>query len=452
MSKNLPEKLVVSIWQHQLNNRLDMTTEDGEPVRVIYPGRINRCRGADLLDAVIATGRDVKKGDIEIHVKSSNWQAHRHHRDPAYNGVILHVVMRRDTATATWMQNGRQTPILVLERYLDDLPVRLADPARPSDTCRLPCHQVLKRLPVSTITGFLDNAGRKRFLSKAAGFRADLAGTEPGQVLYQGIMTALGYARNKLPFRELAARVPLCNLESLAGDKAGHEDGLARQQALLMGTAGLLPSQRPEHWRHDIVTADAWVEKLERLWVSTRQTGVMDKDNWQLSPVRPNNSPLRRLAAMSHLVRRHREKGILAAVIDKIAGVGLSRGHRELEELLLVTTDDYWASHITFGPRCRRMVPALLGHPRAADIALNVLLPFAFAWGRRSRPDFSRKALDLYRRYPRLAVNNLEKHMSRQLGLTGALVSSAARQQGLIHVYRTRCSQGECHACPLGNS
>ena len=140
----------------------------------------------------------------------------------------------------------------------------------------------------------------------------------------------------------------------------------------------------------------------------------------------------------------------LTVRIDKTAGAGLSQGHRELEELLLVTTDDYWASHIT--PRCRRMVPALLGHSRAADIALNVLLPFAFAWGRRSRPDFSRKALDLYRRYPRLAVNNLEKHMNRQLGLTGALVNSAARQQGLIHIYRTRCSQGKCHACPLGNS
>ncbi len=70
-----------------------MTTEDGEPVRVIYPGRINHNRGADLLDAVITTGRDVRKGDIEIHVKSSSWQAHRHHRDPAYNRVILHVVM-----------------------------------------------------------------------------------------------------------------------------------------------------------------------------------------------------------------------------------------------------------------------------------------------------------------------------------------------------------------------
>lgn len=452
MSKNLPEGLVFSIWQHQLKNRPDMTTEDGEPVTVIYPGRINHNRGADLLDAVITTGRDVKKGDIEIHVKSSSWQAHRHHQDPAYNGVILHVVMWRDTATATRMQNGQQTPILALERYLDGLPVRWPDPASPSDTCRLPCHQVLRHLPASTITEFLDHAGRKRFLSKAAGFRADLSGTEPGQVLYQGIMTALGYARNKLPFRELAARVPLRNLESLVGDKAGYEDSLARQQALLMGTAGLLPSQRPGHWRHEITPVDAWVEKLERLWASARQTEVMDKDSWQLSPVRPNNSPLRRLAAMSHLVRRHREKGILAAVIDKIAETTITQGHRGLEELLLVATGDYWASHFAFGFRSRQLVPALLGRHRAADIALNVLLPFTFAWSRRSRSGFSRKALDLYRQYPRLAVNNLEKHMSRQLGLTGALVSSAARQQGLIHVYRTLCSQGECHVCPLGNS
>lgn len=78
-----------------------MRTEDGQPVKVIYPGRPNRDRGADLLDAVIATGREVRKGDIEIHSRSSHWVAHRHHRDAAYNRVILHVVLQRDTVAAT---------------------------------------------------------------------------------------------------------------------------------------------------------------------------------------------------------------------------------------------------------------------------------------------------------------------------------------------------------------
>jgi hypothetical protein len=60
------------------------------------------------------------------------------------------------------------------------------------------------------------------------------------------------------------------------------------------------------------------------------------------------------------------------------------------------------------------------------------------------------KAFDLYRHYPKLAVNTIERHMRNQLGISRYLVNSAQRQQGLIHIYKTLCSQGECHLCPIG--
>jgi len=93
LTHNPPESLIVSIWQSQLLERTDLTTEDGEPIRVIYPGRLNDGQGADLLDAVVATRRGLSRGDIEVHVKSSGWQAHHHHQNPIYNRLILHVVM-----------------------------------------------------------------------------------------------------------------------------------------------------------------------------------------------------------------------------------------------------------------------------------------------------------------------------------------------------------------------
>ena len=114
---NIPEGLVVQIWQHQLLDRTDLITEDGEPLKIIYPGRINDNRGADLLDAVIATSRGFAKGDIEIHVKSSSWWTHRHHQDPNFNRVILHVVLWHNAIAATRLQNGQEVPTLALNRY-----------------------------------------------------------------------------------------------------------------------------------------------------------------------------------------------------------------------------------------------------------------------------------------------------------------------------------------------
>jgi len=82
---NLAERQIIKIWQHQLLGRTDLATEGGEPIEIIYPGRINDDQGADFRDAVIATRGKLIKGDIEVHVKSSDWQAHQHHRDPVYN-------------------------------------------------------------------------------------------------------------------------------------------------------------------------------------------------------------------------------------------------------------------------------------------------------------------------------------------------------------------------------
>ena len=93
MVRNFPEREIIKLWQHLLLNRTELVTEEGERLKIIYPGRVNDDRGADFRDAVIATSQGLIKGDIEVHVSSSAWQAHHHHQDPAYNRVVLHVVM-----------------------------------------------------------------------------------------------------------------------------------------------------------------------------------------------------------------------------------------------------------------------------------------------------------------------------------------------------------------------
>ena len=450
MVNSLTESLIVKIWQYQLLDRTDLTTEEGEPIRIIYPGRINDDRGADLLDAVIITSQGLIKGDIEVHVKSSDWRAHRHHQDPTYNRAILHVVMWRNTEVTTDLQNGGKVSILALHKYTKNPASQWTNLAYSPATLNMPCHYATGHLTTSIIAEFLDSIGKERFLAKVARFQADLAQMEASQSLYQGIMGALGYSKNKLPFLELARRVPLQVLESLTQGKISDEECLAQQQALLLGTAGLLPSQRP-NWHQKNKIDDKWIEKLEELWVSSRQMEVMSENNWRLFKVRPNNLPIRRIVAMSYLILQYREKGIFEEVINKIREVPVSKGHHELEKMLQISSNGYWASHLDFGSGSRLILPTLLGGRRASDIVVNVLLPFAFAWGKfNSQLELVKKALDLYCGYPSLTVNAVERHMRSQLRLNSNLINSAQRQQGLIHIYNTLCSQGKCHRCLLG--
>jgi hypothetical protein len=443
------EKDVVAVWQNCMRSGMALTTEQGEPVEIIYPGRRNNGPGADYQDAVITTGGRLIKGDIEVHVRSGDWWSHRHHLDPAYNRVVLHVVMWHDREAPTNLCNGDTVPVLALSTSKDASLEKGSIVPFPS-VLSTPCARGISGIAMERLAGFLDRVGDARFLARAAEFQADLAGKDDGQVLYRGIMGALGYSRNKMACLELADRLPLVKLESMASGKYSDGECITRLQALLIGTAGLLPSQRGSGYFRDGL-AHGYIGKLERLWSSHRGGCEMSADMWHLSCTRPYNSPLRRLAAMSYLITRYREEGLLAGLWGRyVVDAPSCQGWHRMEEALLVGADDYWGCHLDFGADSLTTSPTVLGEGRASDIMVNVLLPFTYARGRSAgRPGLATASLAAYRDYPRLADNALLRHMRLQLRIGRPVVNSARRQQGLLHIYRTLCTQGRCEHCPL---
>ncbi|MBN1177332.1 MAG: DUF2851 family protein [Dehalococcoidales bacterium] len=418
MPGTLSENRVLQIWQDRLSGRNDLVTEGGEPVRVVYPGRRNGDRGADFRDAVVAIGGGVTKGDIEVHVRSSGWRAHHHHRDPVYNRVVLHVVFRHDTTGDIILQNGKRVPTLALERFTDT--------AIPAAAHVLPCRKALRRRDADFIGGVLDEAGERRFDAWVDEFGEEIARQGASQSLYRGIMGALGYSKNKKPMLELAGRMPLKRLEAEIPKEMPDAECLEQYRARLMGIAGLTASPHAGEYP---------VNSPERIWADCRETATMSADGWRFFKVRPANSPVRRITAICQLLVRYREEGMIEGLMGVLEGAKNEDGWREMERTLTVEGDG---------------CPALLGRERAAVIVVNVLLPFAVARGRlESRPGLTVKAMEIYRSYPPLAENALQRHMARQLGINRYVVSTARRQQGLLHIYKTLCSQGGCRDCPL---
>jgi hypothetical protein len=153
---------------------------------------------------------------------------------------------------------------------------------------------------------------------------------------------------------------------------------------------------------------------------------------------------------MSYLLSRYRRGGLLAGLVREFEETPLDGGRSGLEEALLVAAEGYWGRHLDFGVPRSRAVPALLGVNRAGVIVVNVLLPFAVAFGETGAdPGLVEKAMEMYHRHPVLPVNTLERHMSRQLGIGRYMVNTARRQQGLIYIFKTYCSQGRCGECPI---
>ena len=431
------ERQAAVLWQG-LAGKVVISTES-EALGVVYPGRLSGDTGPDFRDAVIASQLHLTKGDVEVHVKSSDWYSHEHHANAAYNNVVLHVVVWHDCRSPTLLQSGGRVPVLCLAEALRCQPYLLPH--------RLACFQILHRVDSRTLERLLDSAGEERLMEKAARFQNEilrhrLTELGAGQALFRGITRALGYAKNTRPFEDLADRVPLDCIESTAG--------LIPKQALLLGAAGLLPSQRRPRRR----VRSKEVQELERTWRSAaRHIKAMSENDWTFSHIYPNNSPVRRIAALSYLLERYQETKLTAGILQLVRQAPASNGRQALEKGLVVAAQSYWRNHLDFDARSKAEIPMVLGNSKAGEIAVNVALPFAYSWGTAfNEPDLVTKATALYNSYPRLADNGITRHMIRQLGTDELAGSTARRQQGLIHIFRNYCREGRCGECPLSRA
>jgi len=435
----ITESSVVRLWDRLARSGREFQTVEGEPLRVIYPGRTSDEPGSDIRDAVLRIGGREVKGAIEVHVGSRGWQAHRHDRDRTYNGIVLHVVLQHDALMPTCLENGVPVPVVALQ----DCPETVGSALEPPS---YPC----SRLPPDLLTRALDDAGMARFEEKAAAFRADMQASDPAQVLHEGIMRALGYSRNCTPFLTLARRLPLSALEPFI--KQRDELGL---EARLFGMAGLLPSQRTD--APPPVLRGPYVQEIEARWRAHPCSGSLTLAHWRLFRVRPGNHPARRLAGMVRLLRRHGD-GLLEGLMTLVAGASPEDVPAWLEAGLTVPAEGYWADHYDFGRSCPNLGLHLIGGARVVEIVVNVLLPFGVGWGQGRRAghlshakgNLSGKASRLFATHPAADENAIGRQMRAQLGLKRAAVSTAERQQGLLHLYKRYCTQGRCGECPLG--
>ncbi|MBI4307005.1 MAG: DUF2851 family protein [Chloroflexi bacterium] len=460
-SAGVDERVVVRAWSEQILLHSTLRTRSGEPVQIIYRGRWSSGSGPDFQDALVSLGDGrLLKGDVEAHVRSSDWFLHGHDRDPHYNSVVLHIVLWDDAETPILRQDGKEAPTIALAGSLAVPLERLKEESDGhvdlSPLSDEPCWQYLEETGDHDLVRILDEAGEARFLAKAAAFEAAMVHDESEQVLYESIMGALGYSQNREPFRLVARTVRVESLFSLLHRRPASERILVAE-GLLLGAAGLLPSQRVLGRDLDWETA-SYVEELESAWSLAGWPWAperLEAGRWQMRGVRPANYPVRRVAAAARLLAAQLDAGLVEALLralDDPTGDPVSSLVR-----LFVQPDagDYWSRHYDFGLAIAMSdsgaAPALVGEQRAQEIAINVALPFLFAWGERS--DDSRLASrcrEAYRAFPATATNVVVRRMASQLLGPRArrLASTAMRQQGLLHIYRLYCHDRQCLSCP----
>ena len=104
------------LWRTKRFHLDNLVSTEGEPLQITHFGKHNHHAGPDFLEAKVQVGETLWAGNVEIHVNASEWIAHKHQEDSAYDNVILHVVLEEDQPI--YRSTGERIPCLELRRRI----------------------------------------------------------------------------------------------------------------------------------------------------------------------------------------------------------------------------------------------------------------------------------------------------------------------------------------------
>ncbi len=199
----LTERAIQRLWAAG-EVRSPLPSLSGALIEVVRPGDWNRGAGPDFKGAELLVNEVRMRGDVEIHLRCGDWQAHGHDLDPAYDGVALHAVLMPELRHVR-TTSGR-TPEAVL--LLPHLPRDLEDLAEEDALLELRgrAREFVRdlRSAAADFPSALREGAARRFTRKSghAAVRLNELGWEGA--CHALVVESLGAGGNRAPMSELA--------------------------------------------------------------------------------------------------------------------------------------------------------------------------------------------------------------------------------------------------------
>ena len=418
----MTEEFLHYIWKYRNFNQDSLHTTEGEPVEILQPGEQNSDAGPDFFNARIRIGQMLWVGNVEIHIRASDWNRHGHPQDPAYGNIILHVVHEADE----WVQHpgGRTIPTLELNGLVPaGLYRKYLDFSR--SKAWVPCGSQVQEVNPGILVVWLERLLTERLEQKSHRILESLRQNQNNweETFYQYLARNMGFRVNALPFELLAKSCPL----NLLGR---YRDNLFQLEALLFGQAGLLEE-------HFVETYPQRLQSEYQFLAHKHELEPLHAHLWKFHRLRPMNFPSLRIAQFARVIQS-------APLFSRLLDHG---GMSELKKVFGRGVSEYWHTHFHFGkpsPPGKK----LMGEEMIENIAINTLAPFLFLYARqKGEEQAAEKAFDLLSETG--PENNAILREWKKLGLKAR---DGGRTQALIELKTQYCNFRRCLDCAIGQN
>lgn len=418
----MTEDFLYYIWKYQKFDKKPIKTSQGEPIAIIRQGNLNTDSGPDFHDARLYIGEQLWAGNIEIHIKSSDWYKHRHQEGKAYQNVILHVVYEEDKAVIN--QEGKSIPTLELKGKIDiSLYHKYQELVR--GIGNIACENQWDKVDDFIKESMLERVLVERLEQKSNTIIKlwNANKKDWSETFYQWLTQAFGLKVNQEPMLMLAENLPSKLL-------AKHRSNLNQVEALLYGVSGLLDGEKDEYAQS--------LQKEFNFLKAKYQLVKLDKVIWKFARLRPPAFPTLRLAQLAYLFSSK----------DNLFSEILSKGDLgDLEKLLETNPSEYWQNHYRFGKVTERKIGGI-GEAFKRTLVVNVIVPFLFAYGDvKGEGFYKQRAMDL--------LDQMEPESNKVTKLYenfGLKIPSSFHSQSVLQLHKSYCQPKKCLNCAIGTN
>jgi len=417
----MTEAFIYYLWKYQLFTA-PLFTMDGEEISVLKPGFQNTDSGPDFFNARIKIDKTIWVGNVEMHIRASDWYRHHHDSDAAYNNTILHVVFQCDKEVKT--QDGQVLQCLELADNFDNNSLRRYEYLLHNKNW-IACETSLNEFPDFEWKNWLERLVVERLERKSLFVEELLEQTNNDweKAFFITIAGYFGQRINKLPFQILARSIDIKIL-------AKHKDQPFQIEALLFGQAGMLEKDKGSDYQKRLI------REYEFLAAKYKLT-PMPAHLWKYMRLRPAAFPDIRIAQLAQLISHN--DFLFSRMLEIKDG-------KKLQDLFLAQASKFWDEHYRFDVTSAKRAKKL-GQLSRDGIIINAVIPFLFVYGKlHAQQVYTDLALDL------LSQISAEKNnITKKYAELAKPVANALESQALIELKQSYCDFKKCLSCSVGH-